>query len=100
MRPGKVNYELEAHLVQRLIRVLTGIILVRIIRIELETLPHWKEATRIERGVAPLCILAFVEELRTRVRRGVIMANRELFLDLHPVAIAPRKLALDRKSVV
>ena len=64
-----------------------------IVRVQLKMLAHRKEAAGIECGFAPLRVFALVKELRTRVRRWVITANREPFFDLNAVAIAPRNLA-------
>ena len=87
--PLEEQIENQAKLIQLLIGLLARIVLVLIVRIQLHVLSDREKASRIDRGIAPLPILALVKRLYARIRRQVVQANRKRPLDLHPVAIAP-----------
>ena len=83
--------EHQAQLVQLLIWAFPGVVLVLVIRIELNVLADRKQAPGVDCGVAPFAILALVKGLHGAIRRRVIGVNRKTLLDLQTVAIAPRE---------
>ena len=70
-----MQVENEAKLVELLIGVLSGDVLMLVIRIKLEVFASWKEATYIECGGAPFLVLALVERFSTNVGSRVVRTD-------------------------
>ena|ERR1700678_3909119 len=68
-----------------------GIVLMFVVSIELDMLANRKEASGIQRCVAPLAISALIEKLGTDVWCRMVGTKAERPLDLEPIAITPRK---------
>ena len=62
---SEIEVEHRPKLIQLLIQTLTRIVLVFVVRVELDVPANWKETLGINCGVAPFAVLAFVKELGT-----------------------------------
>jgi len=89
----EIQAERYAELIQLLIWFFAGIVLVLVVRIELQELAQWKEASGIDCRITPFFILALVEELDAGVWGGMIGEDCKPPFNLQAVAIAPRDLA-------
>ena len=72
--PGPLEEEIqyESRSVHLLIRMRAGVVLVLIVRVELDVPAHWEQAARIEIGGTPFTILALVEDLGAEIRRWMV----------------------------
>ena len=91
-----MEIEYETSGVHLLIGFLACVVLVLIVRIDLDMLAHRQEAARVKRGRAPFAVLAFVETLNTGVRFRMVRANLDGPFERQPVAIAPGEVAARR----
>jgi len=89
-----MEIEYETSGVHLLIGFLACVVLVLIVRIDLDVLAYREETAYIQCGSAPFAVLAFVEPLSTGVRLRMIRANLDSPFDRQPVAIAPGEFAI------
>jgi hypothetical protein len=72
----------QAQLVQLLIWTFPRIVLVLVVRIQLNVLAHGKQAPSVDCGVTPFVVLALVKGLHAGIGSRVIGVNGEPFFDL------------------
>jgi hypothetical protein len=75
-----------------LIRTRARVVLVLVIRVELDVLAHGEYTPRINPSGAPFTISAFVKDLSASVRRWMVRANRYAAFERQPVPVAPSEL--------
>ena len=90
----KVKIENESCSVDLLVGLGSRVVIVFVVRIELEVSAERQQAARIEACVAPFGILAGVKEFGADVRSGMIEVNCEAAFSSQSIAIAPIESAV------
>jgi len=95
-RPTSLGVEIEneSECVYLLVGTFAGIVLVLVVRIELEVFAYGEQTARIECGAAPFGIFALIECFGADVRGRMLGTNRESPFEGQAVAITPHEFAV------